>query len=168
MALRLTMAFSDNPRLQPLKDGTVKPQNIDLECLPPRSQRAVSAKPRLRRVRRLRDVHFRDAAARDVPMAASGLVCSAGVLESGTFLDQSVRQYRLGHQQPWGSQGQAHWCAGLRYDGGAMVSRHARGSLRHRSRDNVWYNGRTKALSHGGALGLDTARPVGHAPLAHS
>ena len=33
MALRLTMAFSDNPRVQPLKDGTVKPQNIDLECI---------------------------------------------------------------------------------------------------------------------------------------
>ena len=29
------------------------------------------------------------------------------------------------------------------------------------ARDNVWYNGRTKALSHGGALGLDTAGPVG-------
>src|SRR6266581_2457343 len=33
MALRLTMAFSDNPRVQPLKDGTVKPQNLDLECI---------------------------------------------------------------------------------------------------------------------------------------
>ena len=33
MTLRLTMAFSDNPRVQPLKDGAVKPQNIDLECL---------------------------------------------------------------------------------------------------------------------------------------
>ena len=33
MALRLTMAFYDNPRVQPLKDGTVKPQNIDLECI---------------------------------------------------------------------------------------------------------------------------------------
>src|SRR2546428_7642605 len=33
MALRLTMAFSDNPRVQPLKDGTVKPQNIELECI---------------------------------------------------------------------------------------------------------------------------------------
>ena len=31
MALRLTMAFTDNPRVQPLKDGTVKPENIDLE-----------------------------------------------------------------------------------------------------------------------------------------
>ena len=31
MALRLTMAFSDNPRVQPLKDGTVKPQNIELD-----------------------------------------------------------------------------------------------------------------------------------------
>ena len=33
MALRLTMAFSDNPRVQPLKDGTVKPQNIELGCV---------------------------------------------------------------------------------------------------------------------------------------
>jgi 4,5-dihydroxyphthalate decarboxylase len=31
MALRLTIAFSDNPRLDPLKDGTVKPQSIELE-----------------------------------------------------------------------------------------------------------------------------------------
>jgi len=29
------------------------------------------------------------------------------------------------------------------------------------ARDNVWYNGRTKALSHGGALGLDKDGPVG-------
>ena len=33
MTLRLTMAFSDNPRVQPLKDGTVKPQNIELDCI---------------------------------------------------------------------------------------------------------------------------------------
>ena len=33
MALRLTMAFSDNPRVEPLKDGTVKPQNIELGCI---------------------------------------------------------------------------------------------------------------------------------------
>ena len=31
MALRLTGAFSDNPRVRPLIDGTVKPQNIDLD-----------------------------------------------------------------------------------------------------------------------------------------
>ena len=30
MALRLTMAFSDNPRVQPLKDDAVQPQGIDL------------------------------------------------------------------------------------------------------------------------------------------
>jgi 4,5-dihydroxyphthalate decarboxylase len=29
------------------------------------------------------------------------------------------------------------------------------------ARDNIWYNGRTKELSHGGALGLDKAGPVG-------
>ena len=30
MTLRLTVGFSDNPRVQPLKDGAVKPQNIEL------------------------------------------------------------------------------------------------------------------------------------------
>src|SRR5438105_12901194 len=30
MTLRLTVGFSDNPRVQPLKDGTVRPQNIEL------------------------------------------------------------------------------------------------------------------------------------------
>src|SRR6201981_4199736 len=33
MALPLTMAFSDNPRVQPLKDAAVKPQGIDLSCV---------------------------------------------------------------------------------------------------------------------------------------
>ncbi len=31
MALRITIAFFDNPRLDPLKDGTVKPRGIDLD-----------------------------------------------------------------------------------------------------------------------------------------
>jgi hypothetical protein len=43
MALRLTIGFSDNPRLDPLKDGTVKPQNIELEF-----GDVVLAQPRLR------------------------------------------------------------------------------------------------------------------------
>jgi len=29
------------------------------------------------------------------------------------------------------------------------------------ARDNTWFNGRTRELSHGGALGLDKAGPVG-------
>jgi 4,5-dihydroxyphthalate decarboxylase len=29
------------------------------------------------------------------------------------------------------------------------------------AKDNIWYNGRTKELSHGGALGLDKVGPVG-------
>ncbi len=33
MALRLTIGFSDNPRVQPLKDGVVKPQGIELDCV---------------------------------------------------------------------------------------------------------------------------------------
>jgi 4,5-dihydroxyphthalate decarboxylase len=33
MALKLTMAFSDNPRIRPLRDGIVRPENIDLEVV---------------------------------------------------------------------------------------------------------------------------------------
>src|SRR5438552_17464331 len=33
MPLRLTLAFSDNPRVQPLKDGLVKPQGIELDSI---------------------------------------------------------------------------------------------------------------------------------------
>ena len=29
------------------------------------------------------------------------------------------------------------------------------------AKDNVWFNGRTRELSHGGALGLDKSRPAG-------
>jgi hypothetical protein len=30
MTIRLTMAFSDNPRVQPLEDGAVKPQSVEV------------------------------------------------------------------------------------------------------------------------------------------
>ena len=33
MGLHMTMAFGDNPRVAPLKDGTVKPEGIDLEIV---------------------------------------------------------------------------------------------------------------------------------------
>ena len=33
MPLRITMAFSDNPRVQPIKDGTVKPEHIELDIV---------------------------------------------------------------------------------------------------------------------------------------
>ena len=33
MALKMTVAFSGNPRAQPLADGRVKPENIDLEVV---------------------------------------------------------------------------------------------------------------------------------------
>jgi len=37
MAIKLTMGFGDNPRIQPLKDGTVKPDSIELEFVPSRN-----------------------------------------------------------------------------------------------------------------------------------
>ena len=35
--VRLTMGFGDNPRVQPLRDGTVKPDSIELEFVPSRN-----------------------------------------------------------------------------------------------------------------------------------
>ena len=37
MAIRLVMGFGNNPRIQPLKDGTVKPDSIELEFVPSRN-----------------------------------------------------------------------------------------------------------------------------------
>jgi len=45
MALRLTMAFSDNPRVQPLKDGAVKPQGIDLNLRHDRTGHLILPQP---------------------------------------------------------------------------------------------------------------------------
>jgi len=42
-----------------------------------------------------------------------------------------------------------------------VVSDHLKDLYGIEAKDNIWYNGRTKELSHGGALGLDKAGPVG-------
>src|SRR5215475_16055635 len=102
MALRLTMAFSDNLRVQPLKDGTVKPQNIDLECIT-LDPSALFQRNLLRRVRRLRDVHLRDAPGyREVRWQQVGLVGPSGVLEPRARLAHALCQRRLRYHQSGG------------------------------------------------------------------
>lgn len=162
MALRLTMAFSDNPRVQPLKDGTVKPQNIDLEC--------ITLDPSTIFQRNLSYDEF------DVSEMSISETLLALERRDGSKWDWSALPVFLSRGHVWPTL-YANVASGLSsladlkgkrigvpdYDMTAalwfrIVLKDLYGI---EARDNVWYNGRTKELSHGGALGLDKAGPVG-------
>ena len=162
MALRLTMAFSDNPRVQSLKDGTVKPQNIDLECL--------TLDPSALFQRNLFYDEF------DVSEMSISETLLALERRNGSKWDWSALPVFLsrGHVWPTLYVNAAAGITGLGdlkgkrigvpdYDMTAALW--FRITLKDlygiEARDNIWYNGRTKELSHGGALGLDKAGPVG-------
>ena len=165
MALRLTMAFSDNPCVQPLKDGTVKPQNIELEC--------ITLDPSTIFQRNLSYDEF------DVSeMSISETLLAKERCEqfgAGKW-DWSALPVFLSRGHVWDTLyvNAASGIAGLAdlkgkrigvpdYDMTAALW--FRITLKDlysiEAKDNVWYNGRTKELSHGGALGLDKAGPVG-------
>src|SRR6266516_1410536 len=162
MALRLTMAFSDNPRVQPLKDGTVKPQNIELDC--------VTLDPSALFQRNLFYDEF------DVSEMSISETLLALERRDGSKWDWSALPVFLsrGHVWPTLYVNAAAGITSLRdlkgkrigvpdYDMTAALW--FRITLKDlygiEAKDNVWYNGRTKELSHGGALGLDKAGPVG-------
>jgi 4,5-dihydroxyphthalate decarboxylase len=162
MALRLTMAFSDNPRVQPLKDDTVKPQNIDLDC--------ITLDPSALFQRNLTYDEF------DVSEMSISETLLALERRDGSKWDWSALPVFLsrGHVWPNLYVNAASGIASLAdlkgkrigvpdYDMTAALW--FRITLKDlygiEARDNIWYNGRTKALSHGGALGLDKAGPVG-------
>jgi 4,5-dihydroxyphthalate decarboxylase len=156
------MAFSDNPRVQPLKDGTVKPQNIDLEC--------ITLDPSALFQRNLLYDEF------DVSEMSISETLLAIERRDGSKWDWSALPVFLSRGHVWptlyvnpvsGITGLAD-LKGKRigvpdYDMTAALW--FRITLKDlygiEARDNVWYNGRTKQLSHGGALGLDKDGPVG-------
>jgi 4,5-dihydroxyphthalate decarboxylase len=162
MALRLTMAFSDNPRVQPLKDGTVTPQNIDLEC--------VTLDPSTLFQRNLLYDEF------DVSEMSISETLLAIERRDGSKWDWSALPVFLSRGHVWPSL-YVNAAAGITGLGDLKGKRIGvpdydmtaalwfRITLKDlygiEARDNIWYNGRTKELSHGGALGLDKAGPVG-------
>src|ERR687884_352133 len=168
MALRLTMAFSDNPRVQPLKDGTVKPQNIDLEC--------ITLDPSTLFQRNLLYDEF------DVSEMSISVTLLAIERRDGGKWDWSALPVFLSRGHVWPTL-YVNVASGITSLGDLKGKRIGvpdydmtaalwfRITLKDlygiEARDNVWYNGRTKGLSHGGALGLDkegagcTARPRG-------
>ena len=162
MALRLTIAFSDNPRLDPLKDGTVKPQNIELQF--------VTVEPGNLFYRNLAYDEF------DVSEMSISETLLARERGGGTRWDWSALPIFLsrGHHWPNLYVNTASGIAGLGdirgkrigvpdYDMTAALW--FRVTLQElygiEARDNVWFNGRTKELSHAGALGLDKEGPRG-------
>ena len=162
MALRLTIGFSDNPRVEPLKDGTVKPQNIELGF--------VTLDPSTLFQRNLFYDEF------DVSEMSISETLLARERTDGKKWDWSALPIFLsrGHHWPYLYVNTASGIASLAdmrgkrigvpdYDMTAALW--FRNTLKDlygiEAKDNVWFNGRTKELSHGGALGLDKAGPVG-------
>ena len=162
MTIRLTMAFSDNPRVLPLKDGAVRPQNIELEC--------VTLDPSTLFLRNLYHDEF------DVFQMSISETLLALERSDGTKWDWSALPVFLsrGHHWPYLYVNTGSGIAGLAdlrgkrigvpdYDMTAALW--FRITLKElcgiEAKDNVWFNGRTQELSHGGALGLDKAGPRG-------
>jgi len=162
VALRLTIGFSDNPRVEPLKDGTVKPQNIELGF--------VTLDPSTLFQRNLFYDEF------DVSEMSISETLLARERTDGKKWDWSALPIFLsrGHHWPYLYVNAASGIASLAdmrskrigvpdYDMTAALW--FRNTLKDlygiEASDNVWFNGRTKELSHGGALGLDKTGPLG-------
>jgi 4,5-dihydroxyphthalate decarboxylase len=162
MALRLTMGFSDNPRVQPLKDGVVKPQGIELDC--------VTLDPGNLFQRNLTYDEF------DVSEMSISETLLARERTDGTKWNWSALPVFLSRGHHWHTL-YVNTASGIKsladmrgkrigvpdYDMTAALWFRITLKDLHgiEARDNVWYNGRTKALSHGGALGLHDEGPVG-------
>ncbi len=162
MTLRLTVGFSDNPRVQPLKDGAVKPQNIELGF--------VTLDPSTLFQRNL---FYDEFDVSEMSISETLLACER---TDGKKWDWSALPVFLsrGHHRPYLYVNTSSGIASLAdmrgkrigvpdYDMTAALW--FRNTLKDlygiEAQDNVWFNGRTKELSHGGALGLDKAGPTG-------
>src|SRR5262245_55673463 len=162
MTLRLAMAFSDNPRVQPLKDGAVKPQNIELDF--------ITLDPSTLFYRNLFYDEF------DVSEMSISETLLARERTDGTKWDWSALPVFLsrGHHWPYlhvSTRSGISSLADMRGKRIGVPDYDMTAALWFRitlkdlygidARDNVWFNGRTKELSHGGALGLHRTGPVG-------
>ena len=155
MALKMTVAFSGNPRVQPLVDGRVKPENIDLEVVTVEEGMLFSP-----------NLQYDEFDASEMPISETLLAKERG---DGSRWDWSALPVFL-------SRG--HFClgvlvnttSGIEHLGDLKGKRigvpdyHMTAALWMRcamkdlygieASDNVWYNGRTKDFSHGGPPGV--------------
>ncbi len=162
MTLKLTVGFSDNPRVEPLKDGTVKPQNIELGF--------VTLEPGTLFFRNLAYDEF------DVSEMSISETLLARERSDGKKWDWSALPVFLsrGHHWPHLYVNPASGIAGLGDIRGKRIGvpdYEMTAALWFRialkdlygieAGDNAWFNGRTKELSHAGMLGLDKKGPAG-------
>ena len=165
MALRLKIAFSDNPRILPLRDGTVKPQNIELDFAPIDDgggglfQRnltfdefdvsEMSISESLLAIERRGDRAIWDWV--KIPVFLSrGHVWGSLYVNSNSGINSLADFKGKRIATPDYDMTAALWFRITLKDLHGIDAS-----------DNIWYNGRTKELSHGGALGLDNQPPVG-------
>ena len=165
LALKLKIAFSDNPRIDPLRDGTVKPENIELDFAPIADGGGGLFQ---------RNLTYDEFDVSEMSISESLLAIERR--GNRAIWDWVKIPVFLSRGHVWGSL-YVNTAAGIDtladfkgkriatpdYDMTAALW--FRITLKDLygidPKDNIWYNGRTKELSHGGALGLDKQPPVG-------
>lgn len=159
MALKLKMAFSDNPRVQPLKDGTVRPENIDLEV--------VTIPPNMLFHRNLSYGLEFDAS--EMSISETLLAKERNNTFGGGKWDWTPIPVFMSRGQFWAGL-YVNTSSGIKHFGDLKGKRIGvpdyimtaalwfRVTLKDlysiEAWDNIWYNGRTKELSHGGMMGF--------------
>ena len=162
MALQLTVAFTDNPRLRPLRDGTVKPQNLDLNFV------TVAAGELF-----FRNLKYDEFDLSEMSISETLLAKERG---DGTRWDWGGLPVFLSKAFVWLNL-YVNTASGIEHLGDLKGKRVGvpdydmtaalwmRTTLKElygiEAKDITWYNGRTSELSHGGALGLDKDPPPG-------
>ena len=162
MPLRLKMGFSDDPRVRPLLDGTVKLENIELD--------AVTLDPS--------SLFQRNLAQDDCDVAEMSISETLVAMErrQGDQWDWAKLPVFLSRGHVWpnlwvNNSSGIDSLADLKGKRIGVPDYDMTAALWFRitlkdlygieAGDNEWFNGRTKELSHGGVLHLDTQPPVG-------
>ena len=163
MALRLSLAFFDSPRMDPIVDGTVKPENIDLEIVSFRPGGTLF-------VRNLKYDEF------DISEMSISETLLARERTDGARWDWASLPVFLGRGHLWAnmwvnSSSGIESLADLKGKRIGVPDYVMTASLWFRitlkdlygieAGDNTWYNGRLARMSEGGPLGLDTDGPAG-------
>ena len=162
MTLRLKVGFSNNPRIQPLMDGTVKPRDIALDF--------VTCNPGELFYRNLKFDEF------DVSEFSISSILLVKERSDGTRWNWSPLPVFLSKAFGWLDLWVSN-ASGIRtladlkgkrvgvWEYSVTASLWFRAVLKElygiEPQDIIWYNGRTREMSHGGSLGLDEDPPPG-------
>ena len=157
--LKLTMTFSDNPRVQPLKEGAVRPQNIDLEI--------VTVDPSKLFYRNLSSGLEFDVSEMSISETLLAKERSEAFgrgrwdwtpipvfLSRGLFWAALYGNTSSGIKQLVDLKGKRIGVPDYCMTAALWFKITLKDLYGIEAWDNIWYNGRTKELSHGGALGF--------------